>query len=65
MKNYFFLVAFFCSLLSAQAQSGKTDPKLKVGDKAPAIRVYKWLKGQPVTAFRKGQIYIVEMGATW
>lgn len=39
--------------------------KLGVGDKAPAIKVVKWLKGTPVTTFEKGKVYVVEFWATW
>ena len=40
-------------------------PKLMVGDKAPALTVSKWVKGEPVTGFEKGKTYIVEFWATW
>lgn len=36
-----------------------------VGDSAPALNVSKWVKGEPVTAFAKGQVYVVEFWATW
>ncbi len=38
---------------------------LKVGDPAPAIKVARWLKGQPVPAFKKGEFYVLEFWATW
>jgi thiol-disulfide isomerase/thioredoxin len=40
-------------------------PKLMVGDKAPAITVAKWVKGEQVTGFEKGKTYVVEFWATW
>jgi len=40
-------------------------PTFKVGDKAPALSVEKWLKGKPVEKFEKGKIYVVECWATW
>lgn len=49
-----------CSLHSALAEA-----TLKVGDPAPAIKVAKWLKGQPVEKFGNGSIYVVEFWATW
>lgn len=59
----------------ALAQEGKpanpageetaSAPTLKVGDKAPALAVEKWLKGKPVESFEKGKIYVVECWATW
>jgi thiol-disulfide isomerase/thioredoxin len=41
------------------------DAKLKIGDKAPALQVAKWIKGQPVKSFEKGKTYVVEFWATW
>ncbi len=40
-------------------------PTLMVGDKAPALAVSKWVKGEPVTGFEKGKTYVVEFWATW
>jgi thiol-disulfide isomerase/thioredoxin len=40
-------------------------PKLSVGSPAPALRVGKWVQGEPVKAFEKGKTYIVEFWATW
>lgn len=39
--------------------------KLKIGAKAPSITALKWIKGNVVTRFEKGQVYIVEFGATF
>jgi thiol-disulfide isomerase/thioredoxin len=39
--------------------------KLAMGDKAPAITVEEWVKGEPVTGFEKGKTYVVEYWATW
>lgn len=41
-----------------------TQPTLNVGDRAPALNVDRWLKGEPVTAFQPGTIYVVEFWAT-
>ncbi len=38
---------------------------LKVGDAAPSLKVGKWLKGEPVDAFQRGMVYVVEFWATW
>ena len=38
---------------------------LKAGDAAPALSVEKWLKGDAVTGFEKGKVYVVEFWATW
>ncbi|MCC6426358.1 MAG: redoxin family protein [Phycisphaerales bacterium] len=47
------------------ATAPQKEPTLKVGDKAPAIKVTKWVKGQEVTGFEKGKVYVVEFWATW
>ena len=38
---------------------------LSIGDAAPALKVEKFLKGDPVTEFKAGHIYVVEFWATW
>lgn len=38
---------------------------LSIGDKAPALVVEKWVKGEPITGFEKGRVYVVEFWATW
>lgn len=38
---------------------------LKPGDKAPAIAVANWVKGEPLTGFEKDKVYVVEFWATW
>ncbi len=42
-----------------------TRPTLGVGDPAPALQVMQWYKGQPVPAFQRGRVYVVEFWATW
>lgn len=42
-----------------------TDATLRVGDDAPALHPFNWINGDPVNAFRKGHIYVIEFGATW
>ncbi len=59
-----------------QAQpAGKPDLKkkdaekpavtLKVGDKAPELKIDAWVKGEQITGFEKGKVYVVEFWATW
>ncbi|MGE3109543.1 MAG: redoxin family protein [Phycisphaerales bacterium] len=50
---------------AAKQPAAKTEPSLKVGDKAPALSVEKWVKGEPITGFEKGKVYVVEFWATW
>lgn len=49
----------------AQPQMGVETPALGVGDKAPALRVAEWLRGDPVGAFEPGHVYAIEFWATW
>ncbi|WP_157088228.1 TlpA disulfide reductase family protein [Bradyrhizobium jicamae] len=38
---------------------------LRIGSEAPPIKVESWLRGQPLTNFQPGKVYIVEFWATW
>jgi thiol-disulfide isomerase/thioredoxin len=38
---------------------------LNIGNNAPGLRVNEWLKGNPIQAFEKGKIYVLEFWATW
>ena len=38
---------------------------LFIGDKAPAISVDHWIKGDPIEGFEDGQVYVMEFWATW
>jgi thiol-disulfide isomerase/thioredoxin len=38
---------------------------LKVGDAAPPLVVRKWIKGNPLTTFIPGKVYVVEFWAIW
>jgi len=46
---------------TAQADDGK----LEVGDRAPELAISEFVKGDPVTGFEKGKVYVVEFWATW
>ncbi len=35
------------------------------GDAAPPIKVFRWVKGAPITEFDPSKIYVVEFWATW
>jgi thiol-disulfide isomerase/thioredoxin len=39
--------------------------KLMVGDRAPELAIATWVKGEPVTGFEAGKVYVVECWATW
>jgi len=49
----------------AADQPAVAAPRLKAGNPAPALSVENWVKGQPVTGFEQGRIYVVEFWATW
>ena len=49
----------------ARAQAPAAAATLKAGDPAPALATGKWIKGEPVTKFESGKIYVVEFWATW
>lgn len=47
------------------AAPAKPEVTLKVSDKAPAITVEEWVKGDKIEKFEKGKVYVVEFWATW
>src|SRR5262249_42045369 len=53
----------------AGAQSPGTKegnpPPLSIGDPAPPIQIGKWLKGDPILEFKKGNVYVIDIWATW
>ena len=38
---------------------------LRIGDLAPSLKDIYWIKNDTIPEFKKGMIYVVEMGATW
>ncbi len=74
------MAAVGCSQTRARTDSGGDDtstrqpvssavsdvaPSLVVGSKAPPLKVSRFLKGEPITQFEPGKIYVVEFWATW
>jgi thiol-disulfide isomerase/thioredoxin len=51
--------------LTLVAAGANADHILGVGDAAPGLSVKKFVKGEPVTKFEKGKLYVVEFWATW
>jgi len=39
--------------------------RLSVGDMAPTLSSVEWLKGEPVTEWEPGQVYVIDFWATW
>jgi thiol-disulfide isomerase/thioredoxin len=62
--NFVKIIIFISSILSGIVLSGAP---LELGDKAPDLKIEKWIKGGPVNlSTGKGKnIYIVEFWATW
>jgi len=59
------LAAILLLASGAYAQDAATEPKLKVGDKAPPLGTGEWVKGDPVDEFESGKVYVIENWATW
>ncbi len=49
----------------SKVASRNSPPALTVGSLAPLLKVNRFLKGEPVTEFEPGKIYVVEFWATW
>jgi thiol-disulfide isomerase/thioredoxin len=62
MKRALSFVASLALLSSAFAAPRQV---LMPGDPAPDLSVSQWIKGEPISRFQKGQVYVVEMWATW
>lgn len=50
---------------TSEPVSARATARLKTGDDAPPLVAAKWFKGEPVTAFKPGHVYVVEFWATW
>jgi thiol-disulfide isomerase/thioredoxin len=65
MRPNFQLLLLLCIIpVTTHAQEVKS-PSLNIGDPAPPLRVRSWIKGTPVQQLKKGQVYVVELWATW
>lgn len=49
----------------APAKAPEKKARLGVGDAAPSLEGIKWLKGEPISGFQPGQVYVLDMWATW
>ena len=59
------LLAASALVLAIHAPAVAKRPYLNIGDAAPALKPERWLKGTPVSEFRRGEVYVVEFWATW
>lgn len=62
LKSAVLIFLTACIVISAKAQNNEN---FIVGDPAPPIKYSKWLKGTPVTSFKKNHLYVIECWATW
>lgn len=53
----------FCQLALAIPET--QEPTYKIGDSALPIEPMAWLRGDPVTNYEPGRVYVVEFWATW
>jgi thiol-disulfide isomerase/thioredoxin len=62
-------LALAATTLAQQPTDDATEEKpaktLSIGDKAPAIDIEHWVKGDKVEKFEDGKVYVVEFWATW
>ena len=52
-------------ILLAGGQSSPPKETLGLGSPAPAMKIQKWLKGEPFERFDRNHVYLVEFWATW
>ena len=64
IRIYSCLMAFLGVFISVHTSLAQ-EATLKIGDPAPPLQPYEWVKGAAVTALEPGMVYVVEMGATW
>lgn len=59
------LVGVACGLARAGDEAPAERLSLLPGDMAPAFAPTHWVKGEGVSGFEKGQVYVVDFWATW
>jgi thiol-disulfide isomerase/thioredoxin len=57
-------VGMLAALLSVGSGLSFAD-SLKLGSPAPPIRFMNWIKGDPVSSFQHGKVYVIDFFATW
>ena len=62
---FFVKIIGFCLFLTLLIPSFGYTQSPDLGQKAPPLMVWKWLKGKRHDSFKLGQVYLVEFGATW
>lgn len=60
------LVSLSVLCISTLASAEDLRPfDLMVGDMAPELSVSEWIKGEPITGYEQGKIYVIDFWATW
>jgi len=57
-------VVSLAALATTSSAAGYGTATLNLGDRAPAFKVGKWYKGEPISALKPGHVYVVEFWAT-
>ncbi|MDX2114900.1 MAG: TlpA disulfide reductase family protein [Planctomycetota bacterium] len=65
LRSLALAAAVLVSAPAARAQESESSASLVVGSKAPALPPVTWIRGEPITAWEPGQIYILDFWATW
>lgn len=67
LKNFlkYFYKGTFIFYIVINYAYAQGDITLHIGDKAPVLRVSNWFKGEPITEYKKGTVYVIEFWATW
>ena len=60
-----FIPSLTLTLALGALSATTVEAKLKVGDKAPALKVGEWVQGEAVKELSKDNVYVVEFWATW
>lgn len=55
-----FITVILLYTISIYSQNGA-----KIEDKAPALTVEEWIKGEAINSFDNGKVYLVEFWGTW
>jgi thiol-disulfide isomerase/thioredoxin len=53
------------TVANTHSDSAEPDPAALVGKAPPPLSVAKWVKGDPLTKFEPGKVYVVDFWATW
>ncbi|MCH7859387.1 MAG: TlpA family protein disulfide reductase [Candidatus Marinimicrobia bacterium] len=64
LKAILISLCVLCVPVFAGAESERPFD-LMVGDMAPELSVGEWIKGEPITGYEQGKIYVIDFWATW